>query len=169
MSVIVLKDVTKEALAAISGGLSKGVLRIASEIETDAKVRIQTGTKSGRFYRVKSIRRRYATEGRRARLLRAAGARGKETASGKKFYVIGYKVRQASASGEAPANDTSNLVNGIRARRVARLVAETTASAEYAEILEERRNRPFFGPAVEKIEDRIEEIVSQAIDEQLPG
>lgn len=169
MSVIVLKDITKQAMQSLRDAIADATLQIASEIETDAKLRIQTGKKSGRFYRVKSIRRRYAAGGRRARLLQAAGARGKTTKTGKLSYVVGYKIRQASASGEAPATDTGLLVNSIKARRVGRLDAEVTAGAEYAEILEERRNRPFFGPAVEKVEGRVEEIVRQAIEARLPG
>jgi hypothetical protein len=67
--------------------------------------------------------------------------------------VVGYKFHRASAPGEAPAVDTGKLINSIETSMYGETMATVSASAMYAAALEERMNRPFFGPAVDKIKD----------------
>ena len=66
-----------------------------------------------------------------------------------------YGKHQASAPGEAPAIDTSELVNSLGAKALKRLVWIVWAGAEYAIHLEygtvKMAARPFMRPAAERI------------------
>ena len=66
-------------------------------------------------------------------------------------YVRGKKTHVASAPGEAPAIDTSNLVNSVFAEQVERTNAIVYTGVEYAVPLEfgsvKMAKRPFFTPA----------------------
>lgn len=68
-----------------------------------------------------------------------------------RLYRRGNRSHRASAPGEAPAIDTGNLINSIGSGPMGKTSAIVWASAEYAEVLEMRRNRQFFTPAVEKL------------------
>jgi hypothetical protein len=169
MSVVVVKNVMGLTLAQMRGAVSSAIFEIGLEIEAEAKKRIQTGPKSGRVYRRSAIKRKYAVRGQRAVMLRAIGGRGKSLQGGKAAFVVGYRVHRASASGEAPATDLGGLVNSIRAVRRNPGLVEVVASAEYAGVLEERRNRPFMRPAAEEVGLRAEAIVQAAVDREVPG
>jgi len=81
-------------------------------------------------------------------------------------------THQASAPGEAPANDTGNLVGSIRADHIG-LVSDVTAAAEYAEWLEfgtmlesgavRMLPRPFMTPARDKAVPRLHNRLAQAL------
>lgn len=66
-----------------------------------------------------------------------------------------YGAHQASAPGEAPAIDTSELVNSLGAKALKRLVWMVWAGAEYAIHLEygtvKMAARPFMRPAAKRI------------------
>ena len=74
--------------------------------------------------------------------------------------VAGYRFHRASAPGEPPTVDTSNLVNSIRAKRAGAMSAELMVNAAYAGFLEPPfegetgtegglLNRPFLAPAID--------------------
>lgn len=70
-----------------------------------------------------------------------------------RLYRRGGVVHQASAPGEAPAVDTGKLKSSIHWRMITPLKAHVIAATPYARILEMRRRRKYFKPAVEKISD----------------
>lgn len=93
-------------------------------------------------------------------------AEAKVSMSGPKHGVLykrGKKSHRASAPGEAPAVDTGKLKNSIKTKTVTPLHAQVIASAAYARILEERRNRKFFGPVVERLQDWFKQAMIAAI------
>jgi len=59
-----------------------------------------------------------------------------------------YGSHQASAPGEAPATDTSNLVNSIQTEEVGEMESRVNVGAEYGAILE-YIDRPYLTPAAE--------------------
>lgn len=84
------------------------VRRTTFEIERDMK-QSMTGPKTGRFYRVGRISRALGKQGRPFK-----GARTYQTAKGNTRVIVGARVRQASAPGEAPAINTGALRNSIQ-------------------------------------------------------
>lgn len=66
-------------------------------------------------------------------------------------YVRRGRIHVASAPGEAPAVDTGNLFNSIQTVIKSPLEAEITISAEYAEVLEFEKDRPFVRPAIDGV------------------
>lgn len=60
------------------------------------------------------------------------------------------RFHQASAEGEAPATDTSNLVNSGFTRRKSATRYQVGYTAQYARRLEEDMNRPFLKPVFER-------------------
>lgn len=56
-----------------------------------------------------------------------------------------YGNHRASAPGEAPAIDSSQLVNSIQFVKTGRLTGKVFTNVKYAEILEVQKNRPFMG------------------------
>jgi hypothetical protein len=111
--------------------LSQIIRKAALDVEANAKVAIQTGTKSGRLYR------------------------------------RGSRVHQASAPGEAPATDTSFLVNSIGMRPAGKDAYEVKAAAKYALPLEvgtaRVAARPFMVPALLKVKPVLEKAVRKLI------
>ena len=99
--------------------------------------------KSGRSYRRGSIRRKMSASYK--------GLRTTTTKSGT-YAIIGAKIHRASAPGEAPAVDYGNLINSVKEKRED-MTGYVYTNADYAEVLETRRHRPFFKPAVDKLTD----------------
>jgi hypothetical protein len=64
-------------------------------------------------------------------------------------YRRGNRVHIASAPGEAPAVDTGFLSNSIQTEFPDATTGIVTVGAEYGEILETIRNRPFVRPSIE--------------------
>ena len=83
-----------------------------------------------------------------------------------KLYKRGKRgVHQASAPGQAPATDSGHLANSIQTRKVADAEHEVTVGAEYAAALEDGKDRPFLGPAVDKARAGLEAAVKKLFDE----
>ena len=80
-----------------------------------------------------------------------------------RIYVRRGIAHQASAPGEPPAVDTGKLKNSITSKMVTPLRGQVIASANYARILEMRRRRRFFKPAVDKIRDWFVQAMDQAL------
>ena len=64
-----------------------------------------------------------------------------------RIYVKPSGIHQASARGEAPANETGALVASIVIERPSRLRRRVVVGEEYGAILELRKSRPFLLPA----------------------
>ena len=83
-----------------------------------------------------------------------------EEKSGRVYVKKNNLGHQASAPGEAPAIDTTNLVTSIKAEMIGLSTAVVSASAEYSAALEfgtrdgKIEARPFFRPAVRKARKR---------------
>lgn len=90
-----LKDETRDVMRLITFGSSNLM-----------KVKIQE-PKSGKTYARGRITK---ADSKKSKKL---GLRGYKTASGTTRRIAGYNFHRASAPGEAPANDSSNLVNTI--------------------------------------------------------
>lgn len=121
------------------------VIKTAYDIEGEAKTLIQHGSPSGRTYRRGAINKAVSQ-----RLLNA-GFRLSQKSLGKA--VIGYKFHRASAPGQSPATDTSNLVNSISAHPTGPSSAEVAFNASYAGLLElgtsRMAPRPYVGRAID--------------------
>lgn len=74
------------------------------------------------------------------------------------------KEHQASAPGEAPAIDTENLVNSFEPEQLEDLTAELFSEVFYGAILEDKRDRPFSEPAIERALPDIEEDVLERFE-----
>jgi hypothetical protein len=146
MGIKIVFDRTDETFAGLREGIAEATLAIALEIEANAKRRIVTGPKTGRLY-----------------------GRGIGTTNRSRFRAIGYRMHQASAAGQSPANETGGLANSIQARRLGERSAEVTVGKEYGRVLEETRNRPFLQPAVEAAVERAPAIVRAAVEAKVPG
>jgi len=83
------------------------------------------------------------------------------------LYSRGGKSHRASAPGEAPAVDYSNLYNSIQIEEVTPEQAIVSASAEYAEHLEfgtsRMAARPYLRPAVDEHEGEIVAAIEDAV------
>jgi HK97 gp10 family phage protein len=84
-----------------------------------------------------------------------------------RVYKRGKVYHQASAPGEAPANDLGNLVNKVKAEMTEELVASTLSLAPYSIHLEygtrKMAARPFLRPAGEKIKAQAEGVLNAYI------
>lgn len=85
--------------------------------------------------------------------------------SGREYNRRG-RIHIASARGESPAVDTGFLVNSIQTSVKSETEAEITISAEYAEILEFEKDRPFVRPAIDSVLKRFDSggFLSQGIE-----
>lgn len=121
--------------------LQKLVSEAAFEIERTVKEAMQA-PKHGRTYRRGRVTRAFSSN-------LPKGLRTYKTEKGNRRAIVGYKLHRASAPGEAPAVDTSSVINSILT--VPDGLRATITANEVAAILEEKMNRPAFGPAVEKM------------------
>lgn len=135
---------------------SRVVKEAAHGVQAHAKVAIRSGPKTGRIYELGESEVSFVTKAGKSVAFTAR--------KGKKA-----KQHQASAPGEAPANEVGNLAAGIRARRTGKLSAEVTVAAEYGATLEfgsadgRIAPRPFLGPAVEHVRPQFEDDVREAL------
>lgn len=138
---------------AIRERLAEATGRAAAEIEARAKNKIRDTNKTGRLYRVGSIRKAYGA--RHTGQLEAMGLRGRTLDTGKKQFVIAAKVHRASARGEAPALFTGNLANSIKhteAEQTALGVRSTVnVNARYGKPLETKLDRPYLTVAAKEV------------------
>lgn len=74
------------------------------------------------------------------------------------------KPHQASAPGEAPAVETTNLVDSFQTEELEDLSAELFSEVIYGAILEDKRDRPFSEPAIERALPDIEEDIFERIE-----
>ena len=85
-----------------------------------------------------------------------------------RIYRIGSVSHQASAPGEAPAVDTSTLINSIGTKMLEKLKAIVYAGAEYALHLEMGTRyiapRPFMIPAVEQVRKSFYRAMKEIVD-----
>jgi len=140
-------------LPALAEGVTREIgdvaLQVALGIEAEAKRLIQQSTPTGRTYRRAPITRAAS------RRLLALGLKLSRSQPGR--VIAGYKFHRASAIGQPPANDTSNLVNSMKARRRGKSSAELAINAGYAGFLEPpaKLRRPFVSPAIEFTLERV--------------
>ncbi len=118
-------------------------MQVALSIEAEAKRLIQQSQPSGRTYRRGAI-----TKLASQRLLTLGLQLSRKRAG---HVIAGYRFHRASARGEPPANDTSNLVNSMKSRRTGAASSELAINAGYAGFLEfpEFLGRPFVSPAID--------------------
>src|SRR5262245_6267985 len=72
-----------------------------------------------------------------------------------RVYKRGNRTHQASAPGEAPAIDTGNLANSIQVEFPNQTTGIVTVGAEYGQVLETIKKRPFVRPAIEGVVDEL--------------
>ena len=140
-------------LPALAEGITREIgdvaMKVALSIEAEAKRLIQQSQPTGRVYRRAAITKP-ATQS-----LLALGLRLSRSRAGK--VIAGYRFHRASAPGQPPANETSNLVNSMKAKRTGKTFAELRINAGYAGILDPETPlagsklapRPFVGPAID--------------------
>ncbi|UOF79248.1 phage protein [Caudoviricetes sp.] len=84
-----------------------------------------------------------------------------------RVYKRGKGFHQASAPGEAPANDLGFLANNVKAEMTDDLVASTFSLAPYSVHLEygtrKMAARPFLRPAVEKVKAQAQGVLNAYI------
>jgi len=146
---------------AIRSDLQQAVTRAAFGVEKAAKIRVQQGPKTGRTYRRRAIVK--IVGAKQARELTRLGFKPARADAPHKM-VVGFRFHRASAPGESPASDSSNLANSIRAKP-AKIGAdgvsgEVTVGAGYGQGLEEGADgtgknrtgriaaRPYLAPAL---------------------
>jgi hypothetical protein len=80
-------------------------------------------------------------------------------------YTRGGVSHTASAPGDPPAVDTGRLRATARVQPAASAhdAAEVSVATDYAGILEEIKDRPFMGPAAERMRAKLPEHVSSAV------
>lgn len=147
--------------------LTEVVKRNALAVEAEAKLRIKQGSKTGRTYRRRSIKR--SVGAKRAAEFQAIGLRRSRLKPGS--FVIGYSLHRASAPGESPADDTGNLANRITATEAVAdehsVRASVISGAAYGRLLEEEMNRPYLRPALEQVKPQFTREVKAAVAELL--
>jgi hypothetical protein len=145
--------------------LTEVVNRTAQSLEGDAKLRVKLGSKTGRTYRRKSIKK--VVGAKRAAEFGQLGLRQSRIKPG--AFVTGYFFHRASAPGESPADDTGFLANSIRATPAQvdanGVRAAVAVGAKYGRRLEEEMNRPYLRPAIEKARPQFLADVIQAVEE----
>ena len=159
--------------AAVRQNVAAAVAKATEKVQANAQLAIQTGPKTGRYYRAGSVRGNYKTGGSRAAALKGMGLRGRANdKTGKTRFVIGSKLHRASAPGEAPASDTSLLANSIQvdtSRTASTLTGEVTVGSGYGAALEFGSSngkvaaRPFLQPAVDAVKEEFERDVAAAL------
>lgn len=130
------------------------VVKTAFRIEAEAKALIQHSSPSGRTYR------RGAIHKAASKRLVSAGYRISRRSPGK--VIVGYKFHRASAPGQPPATDSSNLVNNINARPTGLAQAEVNFNAAYSGLLE-------FGTGRMAPRPHVERAINMALDRTLPS
>lgn len=142
------------------------VITAAFNIEAGAKAAIQTGPKTGRWYRIGNVTRVGGS-----RNTKRFGPLGLDR-DGDGRFIIGSRIHRASAPGEAPANLYGGLAANIATSSPTASrgkVAHVDASQEYAASQElgsadgKTAPRPFLGPAAEAQTQPFEQAVGSAL------
>jgi hypothetical protein len=125
--------------------------QIVAGVEGEAKRLMQQSTPTGRTYRRGEINKPASI------VLLRMGLQFSKRRQG--AVVAGFRFHRASAAGQPPAPDTTNLVNSMRAKRTGAMSAELQVNAAYAGLLEPPfegeggleglLNRPFLAPAID--------------------
>jgi hypothetical protein len=138
-----------ELAEGITRDIGDVAMQIATGIEGEAKRLIQQTVPAGRTYRRGAINRPANSK------LLGMGLKLSRTRQGR--VVAGYSFHRASAPGQPPANDTSNLVNSIKAKRTGEVSATLDINAGYAGFLEPPAdlNRPFVAPAIDFVLENV--------------
>ncbi|MDQ3651512.1 MAG: hypothetical protein M3458_14810 [Acidobacteriota bacterium] len=137
----------------LNRALAKVVAKTTFDYEREVK-QAMAAPKHGRTYRRAAVTRAAS------RFTRAAGLRERTTKGGRARAVVGSKFHRASAPGEAPAVDSSVLINSIQSKATG-LRGRLTVSAAHAEPVE--RKRPVFGPTLERFRPRFTRDVSEEV------
>lgn len=143
-------DHTAITLDQIRAAVTDTVGKIADDIQTEAIRRIVDGPKTGKVYRVKT------------------GERMQNRANGrfaKGFHRVGndYKMHTASAAGEAPANLSGDLAGSITVEDV-NFGKAVVVGEDYGQILEEKRDRAFLGPAFDVVVNQADVILENFVN-----
>lgn len=144
----------------VRGQIGRAVRATLTDIQDHAWTSITDDPKTGRIY---------GAETEVSFTTKAGAAVGFTARKGRELGDDG--VHQASAPGEAPANDTGNLARGIEWRMTGATEGELTVAAEYAAALELGSEdgtlapRPFLGPAVEANEASFQAACAVALRE----
>lgn len=75
-------------------------------------------------------------------------------------------VREASAAGEAPGINSKDLVGSFDVIELSMLEAQVNTDVEHGNILQEKRDRPFTDPAIEKAMPEIIELIENRIEDE---
>ena len=136
--------------------LSRVVTEAAAGVVAHAQDAIRSGPKTGRIYELGETEVSFTTgAGEAVSFTARKGAEAKQ--------------HQASAPGEAPANETGYLAGSIQAHRIGELEQEVAVGAEYGAALEEGTGdgkilpRPFMAPALEAVRPAFEAAVADAL------
>ena len=156
--------------------LQQVVTRAAFGVEANAKVRIQQGAKTGRTYRRRAIVK--VVGAKQARELTRLGFKPARADAPHKM-IVGYRIHRASAPGESPASDSTNLANSIQAKPATvtaiGVAGEVRVVAAYGEALETGASgtgrkrtgriaaRPYLAPALSQEESKFVADVDQAV------
>lgn len=130
----------------------------ADEVQRNAQERIQHGEKTGRIYGAEKV------VGFNTKYLESPVFVANR---GKKLGDDG--VHQASAPGEAPANDEGLLAGSIQWRATGDLSREVVVGAEYGAVLEYGNvkgtlaPRPYLTPAIEDNREPFRQMVASAV------
>jgi len=170
----------------LSGLAERVRARVEAVVEATAKAAAEDVKASmnhpgtGRTYRIgdvtrplrKSERPGMTVWGRQGQMVMrtASGYRAKVNAAGTGVnVVIGARIHRASAPGEPPTIDTSELVNSIRAAKLGQFRWEVAPHTEYAGALEYGNParglapRPYLRPALERARAAFVAAIQEAI------
>jgi hypothetical protein len=161
---------------AVRRDLQQAVTRATFGVEANAKIRIQQGPKTGRTYQRRAIVK--VVGAKKARELMRLGFKPARADAPHKL-VVGFKIHRASAPGESPASDSTNLANSIKGTQAkvtaAGIAGEVIVGAGYGAALEEGTTRagksrrvriaarPYLEPALQQEESAFMADVDQVI------
>lgn len=139
-----LKDETRDIMRRIVTGTARGMVAKINE------------PKSGKVYKRGNLTAAFTKKRDKA------GFKSYKTAKGNERHIVGSKIHRASAPGEAPANDSSNLSTSVTPILIDELRGEITM-ADYGLPLETGAEgtgrsrtgsiaaRPFFEPSLDEV------------------
>lgn len=90
----------------------------------------------------------------------------KEPKSGNPYKHIDGSIRPASAEGEAPGINSEDLIGSFDVIALSSLEAQINSDVEHGTILQEKRNRPFTDPAIERAMPEIEDLIGDRVEER---
>lgn len=141
-----LDQIAEAIQQALMGEMDEGIQAIRAEAQ--AQMRRQ---KHGRLYKAGTKRRKATKKDVAAGFAKVRG----------QSFVTGYKLHRASGPGEAPAVDTSELINSLEIAAPGKWERQVGTNTEYAPPLEfgslngKLKARPFLRPAAKKMQGKI--------------